>query len=45
MKVVFMLLELNKKIMKLKITMKKKYYLIHVQGVLPDGEVIKEKMH
>ncbi len=27
------------------ITMKKKYYLIHVQGVLPDGEVIKEKMH
>ena len=27
------------------ITMKKKYYLIHVQGVLLDGEVIKEKMH
>ena len=23
----------------------KKYYLIHVQGVLLDGEVIKEKMH
>jgi len=26
-------------------TMKKKFYLIHVQGVLPDGEVITEKMH
>ena len=35
----------KQKIMKLIITMKKKYYLIHVQGVLPDGEVIKERMH
>ena len=31
--------------MELIITMKEKYYLIHVQGELLDGEVIKEKMH
>ena len=36
---------IKQKIMRLIITLKKKYYLIHVQGVLLDGEVIKEKMH
>ena len=35
----------KQKIMLLIITMKKKFYLILVQEVLLDGEVIKEKMH
>ena len=37
-------IELNKKIMELIITMKKKFYLIHVQEVLLDGKFTKEKM-